>query len=158
LKQRHESYNEKAKNDFSKYINITSSNNINKNKYTRKHDKHYKVIYKPTFNQLLHIKIIITSSIFLTLSALSGCQFDTFRKSLPLRFGLHFLFGTIFNYAFWLYFSRNGSRRRSRTLPTTFWRLCEGGASTTVHAGYKCSFPHCLFRGVTAPLAQNRPL
>jgi hypothetical protein len=43
-------------------------------------------------------------------------------------------------------------------LPTTFWRLCEGGASTTVHAGYKRSFSHCLFCGVIAPLSQNRSL
>jgi hypothetical protein len=31
-------------------------------------------------------------------------------------------------------------------------------ASTTVHAGYKCSFTHYLFRGVTAAIAPNRSL
>jgi hypothetical protein len=47
---------------------------------------------------------------------------------------------------------------RSRRLQPTFWRLCEGGASTNVPAGYKLSFPHCFFCGVTAPLSQNRSL
>ena len=37
-------------------------------------------------------------------------------------------------------------------------RLCEGGAYTNVHAGYKFSFSHCFFCGVTAPLSQNRTL
>jgi hypothetical protein len=47
---------------------------------------------------------------------------------------------------------------RLTRLHATWWRLCDGGAYTNVHAGYYRSFTHCLVRGVTAPLSQNRPL
>ena len=46
----------------------------------------------------------------------------------------------------------------SARLHTTRQRLCEGGAYTTVSAGYKLSFTHYFFCGVTAPLSQNRSL
>jgi len=35
-------------------------------------------------------------------------------------------------------------------------RLGEAAASTAVYAGYKRSFSHCLFRGVSAAVAPNR--
>jgi hypothetical protein len=37
-------------------------------------------------------------------------------------------------------------------------RLGEGGGNTTVVAGYKLSFSHDIFYGVTPPLAPNRSL
>jgi len=47
---------------------------------------------------------------------------------------------------------------RSRRLHTTSERLGAAAAYTTVYAGYKRSFSHCLFRGVSAAVAPNRQL
>jgi len=43
-------------------------------------------------------------------------------------------------------------------LPLTSERLGAAAAYTTVYAGDKRSFSHCLFRGVTAAVAPNRQL
>jgi len=43
-------------------------------------------------------------------------------------------------------------------LRLTSERLGAAAAYTTVYAGYYLSFPHCLFRGVTAAVAPNRQL
>ena len=58
---------------------------------------------------------------------------------------------------FWL--SASPSRGgQSAKLPITSERLGAAAASTTVHAGYKRSFSHCLFCGRTAAVAPNRQL
>ena len=61
------------------------------------------------------------------------------------RFALNFNFFTAFSTA-------------RRCLQPTSERLGAAAAYTTVHAGYKRSFSHCLFRGVTAAITPNRPL
>ena len=43
-------------------------------------------------------------------------------------------------------------------LRTTSQRLGAAAADTTVYAGYKRSFSHCLFCGATAAVAPNRQL
>ena len=45
-----------------------------------------------------------------------------------------------------------------RNLPITRKRLEAGGGYDTVHAGYKRSYSHYTFCGVTPPLAPNRTL
>ena len=48
--------------------------------------------------------------------------------------------------------------RTVRRLHLTSERLGAAAASTAVYAGYKRSFSHCLFCGVTAAVAPNRQL
>ena len=75
-------------------------------------------------------------------------------------FGLYFLFGTVFHFAFGLYSFLETvlSPLRSRTLPTTWWRLGVVAADTKRSAGYFRSYSHCTFNGVTAAVAPNRSL
>jgi hypothetical protein len=48
--------------------------------------------------------------------------------------------------------------RAFAALQPTSQRLGAGGGYDTVHAGYKRSISHCIFRGATPPLAPNRQL